>query len=202
MRSTFAMTGRLGAVLIAIALALLVATTIPPRANSISGFLYPQPELFVLVGGTSYSLSPQQTLHLTLNVLNVTGELDFFLVNSDFDFFNNWVITQNRDPNASSPYNSKTLTAFIQAYPASVILDRFGINNVDYVFSPGKIMTVIPIVSNPTGITVWSRFVSTVTDQYLPIDKGYTSIEIMLPIGLGLASVWSVKMWNHKTRLK
>ena len=205
MRRVISATGRFGFVLIAIALALFVTSSLPTRNVSDSGYRWTQSGVFTTIVTNefpnSFSLSPQQVLHLTFTVLNVTSALDFFLIRTDPTFFNNWIFTQNKDPNATSPNNLKTLNAFIQTYPQTVVASLIGVRGLDYTFSPTNITTVLPVASNPTGSTVLFQFTASVIDGFIPVEKANVTIEVLSGLGFGFTALWSAAFWKESTRL-
>jgi len=181
--------GRVGTVLIAISLALLLVSLIP------------QIDLISYRGGTSVSpeqvsttgsrvLNPQQEVQvavtvegtLTVYLLEINVELQF--VNGTFDY----------------NFNVADLQELLQEHPDRVTWER-EVENEDYEWSyiPTRVMNATIVFYNPSDSeTAYVEYDVALKSSLAPRDKVRTIAYCATPIGIILAIPWLLNSWKQR----
>ena len=194
--------GRAGTVLVAVGLALLLVSLIPPAVRTsfssgnfvnpnTFGLLEPGRGPFVNMNFTFFShffstLTPQQELKVEL-VCN--GTLDVYILKIDLkDFMDNF---------HDSDQSVTLLEEFLQANPNVIgwqgeILEGV----VDYI--PTEVINATMILSNPSSTRIHFEFKGNILNLFAPTEKVRTLAIWMIPLGLVLALPWLLDLRKSK----
>ena len=201
MKRQIALVVRAGTVLIAIGLALLLVSLIPPvQTQTFSGGHPIDPETFTPLGYTSFNnslgntsmyispfstLSPQQELKVTLTC---NDTMNVYLLKMDMQTLYTYLSN-----------NSVTwLDAFLKANPETIgwqgeIQDE---ETVDYV--PTEIINATLIFSNPSSNGIYVGYDGSILSLIAPASKAQTVALWAIPIGFLLALPWLLELWKSR----
>jgi hypothetical protein len=181
--------GRVGTVLIAISLALLLVSLIP-QIDLIShrGGTSVSPEQVSTIG--SQVLNPQQEVQVTATVegtftvylLDIYVEFQF--VNGTFDY----------------RFNVTDLQELLQEHPDRVIWER-EVENGDYEWSyiPTRVMNATIVLYNPSDSeTAYVEYDVALKSSLAPRDKVRTIAYCAAPIGIIFAISWFLNSWKQR----
>ena len=194
--------GRVGTVMVAAGLALLLVSLIPPaRTSSFSSGNQIAPETFQLFGPalppfatniTFYSqffstLTPQQELRVELTC---NGTLEAYLLKTS---------TQSFMDNFEAGHNTSALKGYLQTNPDTVVWQgeiAFE-GTVDYI--PTEVINATLILSNPSSDSIRVDFEGGILSLLGPSGKVQALAFFAIPIGFVLASPWLLNMRKSKT---
>ena len=181
--------GRVGTVLIAISLALLLVSLIPQLQLSTAKGSMPIPPEQVQIAFHSQNLNPQQEVQvavtvegtLTVYLLEISIELQF--ANGTFDY----------------GFNSTDLQEFLSEHPDRIIWEP-EVENGDYKrsYTPTRVMNAAVVFYNPSSETAYVEYDIALESSLAPGDKVRTIVYFAAPIGLVLAIPWFLNVWKQR----
>jgi len=181
--------GRVGTVLIAISLALLLVSLIPQLQLSTAKGSMPIPPEQVQIAFNSQNLNPQQEVQvavtvegtLTVYLLEISIELQF--ANGTFDY----------------GFNSTDLQEFLSEHPDRIIWEP-EVENGDYKrsYTPTRVMNAAVVFYNPSSETAYVEYDIALESSLAPGDKVRTIVYFAAPIGLVLAIPWFLNVWKQR----
>ena len=196
--------GRGGTVLIAIGLALLLVSLLPP-AQIVSSFVVTDvpPKVSLLLNLRFYSsfdqsqpsyeilLTPQQGLRMHIYP---NGTLDVYILEVNSQILYQWV--------GDDFFNVTDLEEFLEANP-SVIGWSGEVHNghIEHEYVPTKVTNATLVVSNPSSEIAHVDVDVTHTSRLARI-KTRNLGQWATPIGFVLSLPWLTQLWKRKTRRK
>jgi hypothetical protein len=182
--------GRVGTVLIAISLALLLVSLIPQlQLSSSKGRMVISPE-HMQIAFNSQNLNPQQevqvavTVEGTLNIylLEITLELEF-TTTAGFGY----------------GFNSTDLQEILQEHPEQIIWER-EVENEYYErsYTPTRVTNATVVFYNPSSETAIVEYDVALESSLAPGDKVRTIAYCAAPIGIILAIPWLLNAWKQR----
>ncbi len=202
MKSSLGLLSRVGTVAVAVGLALLLVSFIPPaRTSSFSSSVpvfpltfrtmtpsLPPLPLNITVFNPFSTLTPQQELKVDITC---NGTLEVYLLKQDSIAF------QNKIGNAS---NASLLNDYIQANPSIVGLEKQITQEgaIDYV--PTEIVNATVVFSNPSQNIVSASWQGSVYSLLGPASKAQLLAEVLIPIGVILALPWFIGMAKSRRK--
>ncbi len=180
--------GRGGTVLIALGLALLLASLIPPaNLGSFGGSTFAPPKMFTFL--FEQVLTPQQGLQVTMTA---NGTLNFYVFEVDCDILFEWL--------GGSIGNVTKLEEFLEENP-DVVGWHAEIRNekIEHEYIPTKVINATIILSNPSSDYVNVNYEGSITSLVAPGTKVRNLAQWTIPIGLVLALPWLAQLRKEKT---
>ena len=181
--------GRVGTVLIAISLALLLVSLIPQLQLSTAKGSMPIPPEQVQIAFNSQNLNPQQEVQvavtvegtLTVYLLEISIELQF--ANGTFDY----------------GFNSTDLQEFLSEHPDRIIWER-EVENGEYQrsYTPTRVMNATVVFYNPSSETATVEYNVALKSSLAPGDKVRNIAYCAAPIGIILAIPWLANIWKQR----
>ena len=181
--------GRVGTVLIAISLALLLVSLIPQLQLSTAKGSMPIPPEQVQIAFNSQNLNPQQEVQvavtvegtLTVYLLEISIELQF--ANGTFDY----------------GFNSTDLQEFLSEHPDRIIWEP-EVENGDYKrsYTPTRVMNAAVVFYNPSSETAYVEYDVALKSSLAPRDKVRTIAYWAAPTGIILATPWFLNVWKQR----
>ena len=196
--------GRAGTVLVAVGLALLLVSLIPPtRTRSFGGGNILAPDTFQSLGQNSgpfanmnvtfYSsifstLTPQQELKVELDC---DGTIEVYLLKlSLYDLMDNFRETE---------HSVTLLEEFLLANPDVIGWQGEMIKGVvDYI--PTEVISATIIVSNPSSNHINVDYTGSILNLFAPAEKVRTLAICMIPLGLVLSFPWLLDLRKSRYR--
>jgi len=181
--------GRVGTVLIAISLALLLVSLIPQLQLSTSkGSMPISPEHFSIVF-TPGSLTPQQEVQLAVTV---EGTLTVYLLEINVEFqFVNGTFGYN--------FNLTDLQELLTEHPDQIIWER-EVENSYYKrnYTPTRVTNATVVVYNPSSETAYLEYDVALKSSLAPGDKVRNIAYFAAPTGIILAIPWLLNVWKQR----
>ena len=186
MRRWMILIGRSGTVLLAVGLALLLVSLIPPMQtrNFSAG-------LEVLAGNFEISgmvlvLTPQQGLSFAVSA---DGTLNVYLLEVNGPTLIEWIF--EHQPQTGDLYNITNLEAFLEADPSTVSWQTSISNErTEHEYIPTKITNASIVISNPSSGSVTASLEGSITEFLGPASKVRTQATWIIPTGIVLALPW------------
>jgi hypothetical protein len=183
-----------GTTVIAIGLALLLVSLIPPTPMGSSMRLGPLPSE---TWQTFYedALTPQQSLHVTITA---NGTLSIYILEVSSQVIYGWI---NEHYSGSADFTNVTyFNQFLDSNGPSIASQGETLNGTfDYEYSPTGIVNVTLAVSNHGPDDVSINFTGSLFRSVAPASKAQTLSEFTIPIGAALTLPW---LSNHLTAKK
>ena len=180
--------GRGGTVLIAIGLALLLASLIPPaNLGSFGASTFAPPKMFTFL--FEKVLTPQQGLQVTMTA---NGTLNFYVFEVDCDILFEWL--------GGSIGNVTKLEELLEENP-DVVGWHAEIRNgkIEHEYVPTKVINATIILSNPSSDYVNVDCEGSVISVVAPGTKVRNLAQWAIPIGFVLALPWLAQLRKEKT---
>ncbi len=189
MRREVLLLNRAGTVLIAIDLALLLVSILPPSGPLTYTWNVPVgPEMFQ----PAYPIqlvTPQESLRVNVTV---QGTLDVFL------------LQLNRDTLAGETTNSsaQSLQSFLQGNPQTRIFSQRATNQSFVLpeYLPTEVTNVTLVLSNPTEIPAKSVDSFALSESLAPEARIRTLAGWTIPLGLVVTLPWLAEIWKKRKR--
>jgi len=192
------LSGRIGTVLLAIGLALLLVSLIPPmggQTSSSMGSFYFYPRLWQTL--FEQLLTPQQNLHFSVTA---NGTLSVYLFEIGSVVILDW-IREHHSEALDYLSNVTYFEEFLQANPASSIWQReIHSEKIEQDYTPTKVTNVTLVLSNPNPDFVSINYSTEVETLIAPTGKVKTLAIWIIPLGFVLALPWLIDLWRAKTR--
>jgi hypothetical protein len=180
--------GRVGTVLIAISLALLLVSLIPQINLATSKGANPVSPKQVSTTN-SQVLSPQQEVQVAVTV---EGTITVYLleINVEFQFVNGTFEYR---------FNAADLQELLEEQPDRVIWER-EVENGDYErsYTPTRVINATLVFYNPSSETVYVEYDVALKSSLAPGDKVRTIAYCAAPIGIILALPWLLNVWKQR----
>ena len=210
MKRSLSLLGRLGTVIIFVAIAILLSSGIGPiriNGSSSSGTI-PANSFNILQGplfASFYTSTSLQNLTPQNNVkisLNATSLVNAYLMEGNRSVLENWIrVNHPEQPtNISQSPITAVLGEFIQANPSLILWQGQGeIIRLDYM--PSQIVNLTVIVSNPNDSSVNINYSVNVEYGFASISRMRSVAIWALPIGLLCALPWAtLKIIQRRNR--
>ena len=181
--------GRVGTVLIAISLALLLVSLIPQLPLSTArGGTYLSQDQFSIVFNPG-DLTPQQevqvavTVEGTLRVYLLEISVEFQFVNGTFDY----------------DFNLTDLQKLLAEHPDQIIWER-EVENSYYKrnYIPTRVTNATVVFYNPSSESAYVEYDVALKSSLAPGDKVRTIAYCAAPIGIILAMPWFLNVWKQR----
>jgi hypothetical protein len=201
MKRPLALIGRVGTVLIAIGLALLLVSLIPPvQTHSFAGSQPIDPETFTPLGSTQFNdslgnasiyitpfstLMPQQELKVKLTC---NGTINVYLLKMNLQTLYAYLGNNS----------TASLDDFLKANPDAIGWQgEIREGTVDYV--PTEIINATLIFSNPSSNSIFLEYDGGILSLLAPTTKAQTAAFWAVPIGFVLALPWLLTLWKSRS---
>jgi len=181
--------GRVGTVLIAISLALLLVSLIPElQLSSTKGSMVVRPGQFMIAFSPG-SITPQQEVQVAvtvegiLNVYLLEINVEFQFVNGTFDY--NFDLTD--------------LQELLAEHPDQIIWER-EVENSDYErsYTPTRVMNATVVAYNLGSEAARLEYDMALKSSLAPGDKVRNIAYFAAPIGIILATPWFLNVWKQR----
>jgi hypothetical protein len=189
--------GRVGTVLIAISLALLLVSLFPSAQLTTSGFSTAIPPKWVQ-SFTETILTPQQGLRITIAA---NGTLDVYILEvSSLDLYQ-WV-AEIRARALDDFLNVTDLEEFLAANPSLIgWYDEVSNGRIEHEYVPTKVTNATLVFSNPSSEYVSVDCEASKTSRIAPGTKVRNLALWTTPIGLILTIPWLAEIWKHRKHI-
>ena len=185
--------GRVGTVLIAISLALLLVSIIPPTQSSGTEGRMPISPDNIRIAYNTHTLNPQQELQLavtverTLTVYLIEMSVEFRLGEGIFEL----------------GFNVTDLQELEKEHPDRIIWDD-PVENSDYErsFTPTRVMNATVVFYNPSSEIAIAEYDIALKSSLAPGEKVRTIAYFAAPIGIVLAIPWLLNSWKQRKTKK
>ncbi|PVX23197.1 MAG: hypothetical protein CW716_12695 [Candidatus Bathyarchaeum sp.] len=183
--------GRLGTVLIAVGLALLLISFIPGiQSSSTKGRTIVRPERFMIVFSPG-TITPQQEVQASVTV---EGKLDIYLleVDADLHFINGTF---------DYAFNLTDLQEILQEHPEQIKREqRVEDSSYELNFTPLKIMNATVVVYNQGSENAEMEYDISLKTSLAPSGKLQTIACFAAPIGSIMAIPWLLDIWKGRKK--
>lgn len=190
--------GRIGTVFLAIGLALLLVSLIPPMGGQTSshmGTLYLDPETWRDLHGEV--LTPQQRLSLRITA---NAALNVYLFELSSHIIYSWINEHHPEP-TTIPWNVTYFEEFLQANQESVFWQREIHNEtIEHEYTPTKVANATVVLSNPSSDIINIDYSASTATLIAPTGKVQTLAQWTIPLGFVLALPWIINSLRAKTR--
>jgi len=188
--------GRGGTVLIAIGLALLLVSLIPPaQLGTYGGSTFVAPKTFDPLSYYEPILTPQQGLQITITA---NDTLTIYILEVRTQTLYDWINEHHPEPYVGSLWNVTNLEEFLEANPNSIgRQEEMREGKIDYV--PTKVTNATLIFSNPSSNYITVDYEVSITTLIAPGTKVRNLAQWAIPIGFVLALPWLTQLWKEKT---
>jgi len=194
--------GRVGAVLIASGLALVMLSLIPPQKvenTNFTGTSMLQPETFSIESSffLSQTLDPQRGLLIDIQANN---SVTAYLLQVSNDYIYGWVASHFPE---TQPYPTLDLTileAFLNNHPDSVAWQENVVNEqFSFSYIPTKLMNVTLLFSNPGAASAEIRYSGELLNFIVPSERALNPTKYLISVGFVLSIPWMNLMWKRRT---
>jgi len=188
--------GRVGTVLMAVGLALLLIGLIPTREET-----YEPYEQTMEASQFSFSpfqliLNPQRGIRVTVEADN---ELKVYILQTDYGNVSQWIYDNLPDPkNHSRIQEISMLEAFLGNHSNIISYERSVTGEVEFEYTPTKVEQAMIVFANYGNTTVTCEHQVHMISLVAPSKKILMTAEITIPIGLVLSAPWFVSLWKEK----
>jgi len=190
--------GRIGTVLLAIGLALLLVSLIPPMGGQTSSHMstfHLYPETWRDVHGEV--LTPQHRLNVSITA---NGTLNVYLLELSSQTIYRWIDEHNPEP-FTVPSNVTYFQEFLQAAPESILWQKEIHNEtIQHEYIPTKVTNATVVLSNPSLDTMKIDYSTSIVTLIAPTGKVQILAQWAIPIGFVLALPWLISSCRMKTR--
>jgi len=202
--------GRVGTVLLAVGLALLLVSLIPSgqiggstmTGESVGAASWWGDDLQFLT--TQPTLTPEQTLHITVNT---AGTVNVTLVDTTVEAIMTWI--GNIQPPVTALFNVSYFDQFVKSNPTLIVWQRELNNNatIDYDYVPTDVVSIDQInmsliASNYGSNSVIVQYFGSVESGVAPTMKARTLSEFAIPIGAALTIPWLNELARTRRKLR
>jgi hypothetical protein len=196
--------GRGGTVLIAISLALLLVSLIPPITlrEPVVDTTDVAPDTFtplslIPIPIEAYfdcQLTPQQELQMDFTA---SGTVTVYVLEVDTRTLLNWISEQQQKP--ARDFNLTRLEEFLGVYPDSIgWSSEIHNEEIEHTYVPKKVTNATIILANPSSDTVIVLHQVTTANTLAPGDKVLNTALWTAPIGIILAIPWILNRWKQR----
>lgn len=196
MRRWIVLTGRSGTFLLAIGLALLLVSLVPPvQIREFSGGIGVPAERF---GDLELELflTPLQRLGLTVSA---EGTLNIYLLEVSGQTLIDWM-NEDLEPKTADLYDTANLEAFLDAKPETVAWQAsIESGKAEHEYHPATITNASVIVSNPSSEPARASYEGFVNLYMDPANRVRTLVVWIIPTGLVLATPWFASLLRDQT---
>jgi len=193
--------GRGGTVLIAIGLALLLASFIPSvQLGGFVGTTFVAPKKFhpLAYFEAVPTLTPQQEIQVTITA---NGTLKVYLLEVSTQAVYDWISEHHPEQEMTFDFfNLTRLEEFLEANPDSISWqEEIRNGKIGYGYVSTKVTNVTIILSNPTSDYIIVDYEGTKTSIVAPGTKVRNLAQWTIPIGFVLTLPWLARLWKEKT---
>lgn len=197
MKKWMVLVGRVGTVLMAVGLALLLISLIPTREET-----YEPYEQTLEASQFSYSpfqltLNPQRGIRVRTQADN---ELKVYILQTNYEYISNWLFNNTPAGNYSRMWETGMLEAFLGNHSNVISYERIITGEVEFEYIPTKVEQAMLVFANHSNTTVTSEHQIHIINLVAPSIKMLMTAEVTIPIGLVLSAPWLVSLWKEKRR--
>lgn len=187
--------GRLGTILMAISLAMLLASLIPPaQTGNFGGTRMVQSKMFLPLSQFQPVLTPRQGIQVKITA---NGTFMFYLLEVESQVLSDWIGEHHPEPDEDF-FSVTNLEDFLEANRASISWLEKEIHEGTIEYAPTKVTKATLIFSNPSGYQIIVDYEGVMISLIAP--RKVRSLTLWtLPIGLVLALPWFTQLWKEKT---
>lgn len=194
--------GRTGTVLVAVGLALVLLSTIPPQKEyyyDFKGNAIVQPETFSIESQfyLSLPLDPQRGLQINVRA---SDNIIVYLLDVDTTYLCNWITSHFSEPeNESLMFNISILEEFLNNHPNSVAWQGNPSNGqVEFQYVPTKLVSVTLIFLNPSSESVRVNYNGDLLSFIVPSERVLKPAKFIIPLGFVLVLAWLTSTWKRQ----
>lgn len=197
MRRWIVLAGRSGTFLLAVGLAFLLLSSVPPvRVRDFGGDIGVFAERFETLRLDLF-LTPQQGLSLDVSA---NGTLNVYLLEVSDQTLMDWM-NEDLEPKTADLYDTANLEAFLDAKPETVAWQS-SIDNgkAEHEYFSTSSTNASVIVSNPSSEFVRTSYEGFVNGYIAPVNRVRTVVVWIIPAGLVLAAPWFASLLRTRTQ--
>jgi hypothetical protein len=190
--------GRVGTVLMAVGLALLLISLIPTREET-----YEPYEQTLDASQFSFSpfqliLNPQRGIRVTVEVDN---KLKVYILQTDYDNVSRWIYDNLPEPKKHSRTQEiSMLEGFLGNHSNIISYQRNVTGEVEFEYIPTKVEQAMLVFANYGNTTVTCEHQIRIISLVAPTQKIRMTAEITIPTSLVLGAPWFVSLWKGSRR--
>lgn len=199
--------GRVGTILMAAGLALVLLSLIPAQKvwrSDFTGTSILQPKTFSIESQFYLSdiFDPQCGVYISAQA---NHSVTAYLLNVGNEYVYEWITTHFSEIQpSSSTFNVSILEEFLSKHPNSVAWQENTVGGrVEFQYAPTKLMNVTLIFSNPRTESTNVSYNGRLLSFMIPSERALNSAKFVIPIGFVLALPWLTSMWKRRrTKLR
>ena len=197
--------GRVGTVLMAAGLALVLLSLIPAQKvgrSDFTGTSILQPKAFSIESPFFLSsiFDPQRGVYVSAQA---NHSVTAYLLNVGNEYVYEWITNHfSKIQPSSSTFDVSILEEFLNSRPNSVAWQENTVNGrVEFKYAPVKLMNVTLILSNPSTETVNVSYSGRLLSFLVPSERALNPAKFVVPIGFVLVLPWLTLWKRRRTKL-
>lgn len=199
--------GRVGTVLMAAGLALVLLSLIPPqksRRSDFTGTSILQPKTFSIESQFYLSdiFDPQRGVYVSAQT---NHSVTAYLLNVGNGYVYEWITNHFSEiQTSSSTFNVSILEEFLNNHPNSVARRENTVGGlVEFQYAPTKLMNVTLLFSNPSTESANVNYSGSLLSFIIPSERALNPARFVIPMGFVLALPWLTSIWKRRrTKLR
>ena len=199
--------GRVGTVLMAAGLALVLLSLIPAQKvgrSDFTGTSILQPKAFSIESPFFLSsiFDPQRGVYVSAQA---NHSVTAYLLNVGNEYVYEWITNHFSEiQTSSSTFNVSILDEFLTEHPNSVARRENTVGGlVEFQCAPTKLMNVTLIFSNPSTESANVNYSGRLLSFIIPSERALNPARFVIPMGFVLALPWMTSIWKRRrTKLR
>jgi len=189
--------GRVGTVLMAVGLALLLISLIPTREETYEPYNQTLQASQFSYSPFQLTLNPQKGIRVRTEADN---ELKVYILQTNYEYMSNWLSNNTPAGNYSRMWEIGMLEAFLGNHSNVISYERSITGEVEFEYIPTKVEQAMLVFANYGNITVTCEHQIHIINLVAPSMKILMTAEVTIPVGLVLSAPWFVSLWKQKRR--
>ena len=195
------LSGRVGTVLMAAGLALVLLSMIPARKVDQSDFFSAailESKTFIIDQTYLFEpLTPQNGLYLNIQF---NSSITIYMLNLGKEYVYHWILARFPESQLSSTLNGSILEEFLNAHPDSVARREDVVGEaVELQHVPARLMNVTVVFSNWSMQTARVSYRGKLLNFIVPSERALTPAKFVIPAGFALTIPWLNSIRRRKT---
>jgi hypothetical protein len=189
--------GRVGTIIIAVAIALAMLSLIPARAEQNTDFgatSILQPKTFSIESQFFLTLifDPQRGLYLNMQA---NRSVTYYLLTTNKEYVYQW-ITDHFSENQTA--DTSALDNFLEDNRNSVVRQGVVGNEIEFQYAPTKLTNITLIFSNPDSETAKVRYNGKLMTFIVPSERAINAAKYATPLGIAFTLPQLISAWKRK----
>jgi hypothetical protein len=189
--------GRVGTVLMAVGLALLLISLIPTREETYEPYDHTLQTSQFSYSPFQLTLNPQRGIRVRVEA---DSELKVYILQTNFEYMSNWLSNNAPAGNYSRMWETSMLEAFLGNHSNMISYQRNVTGEVEFEYIPTKVEQAMLIFANYGNTAVACEHQISVVNLVAPSRKMFMTAEIIIPVGLVLSAPWFIYLWKEKQK--